>query len=622
DKEVARILNKDFVTIKVDREERPDIDAVYMSVCQAMTGSGGWPLTIFMTPEQKPFFAATYIPKTARYGSMGLMELLEEVARQWREDREKLIESGEKISDYIRKQAGGQGDAAELSIDLLHKAADMYLKSFDRIYGGFGSAPKFPAAHNLLFLLRYHLLENDSRALAMAEKTLEQMFRGGILDHIGGGFSRYSTDNRWLVPHFEKMLYDNALLIMAYLEAFKITGRELYKGVAQRTIAYVLRELSGEDGGFFCGQDADSDGIEGKYYVFTTDELREVFGQEDAQAFCDWFGISEEGNFEGKSIPNLLENRDYENDNPQMRDICGKLYKYRLERTNLHLDDKVLTSWNGLIIKALARAYAVLNDINYLNSAENGAKFISENLTDRNGRLRVRWREHDAANDGQLDDYAFYALALIELYKTTFNVEYLEKAVHFAQVMLESFYDEEKGGFYLNSAESEQLIFRPKEVYDGAMPSGNSAAGMLLIELAALTGDTKLREYADRQLSFLAAEAEGYPTGYSFALLTMTKALYPSAELVCVSAQTEVPCALKSLLDELPFVNISVLFKTKQNEQQLSACASFTGQYPIPEKGVLYYLCRNGTCEAPTEDINAVREKLKQWINSTCVPEN
>ncbi len=611
DSEAAEALNGDFVSIKVDREERPDIDAVYMSVCQAMTGSGGWPLTIIMTPDQKPFFAATYLPKHTRYGGLGLVELLTEVANQWRHDKKKLLSSGDEISGYISRQAERTSKSDEPTVELLRSAANVFRSSFDKSFGGFGNAPKFPSAHNLLFLLRYSSLEHDSSARSMAEKTLEQMYRGGIFDHIGGGFSRYSTDGRWLVPHFEKMLYDNAMLTMAYIEAYRLSGRGLFKTAAEKTINYVLNELSGQGGGFCCGQDADSDGVEGKYYVFTPAEIKKVLGEDDGNVFCRWFGITQAGNFEGKSILNLLDNKDFENENPHITELCEKLYKYRLERTRLHLDDKILTSWNGLIITALAKASQILDNQSYLQSAETAAKFIADNLTDKNGRLHVRWRDGEAAHAGQLDDYAFYCLALLELYRATFNAEYLEKAVFFAGQMISGFFDETNNGFYLNAEDSEQLIFRPKEVYDGAIPSGNSAAAAVLLDLAALTGETKWREYADRQLSFLAAHAKEYPVGFSFSLLAMTKALYPSAKLICVSAESEIPLPLKSFLNDMPLSNISVLFKTKQNERQLAAAAPFTAQYPIPDKGAVYYLCKNGACEKPTEDLEEIKVALK-----------
>ncbi|MDD4699276.1 MAG: thioredoxin domain-containing protein [Oscillospiraceae bacterium] len=610
DEEVAVALNNNFIAIKVDREERPDIDAVYMSVCQSLTRGGGWPLTILMTAEQKPFYAGTYLPKTTRYGNIGILGLLSQISKQWNTNRKKLLQIGNEISSFISKQAEKEAVGAEPTINLIQQASDIYERNFDGESGGFGGAPKFPAAHNLLFLIRYSQLGKHPNALSMVEKTLQQMFRGGLFDHIGGGFSRYSTDNRWLIPHFEKMLYDNALLILAYLEAYKITKCELYKTVAERSIKYVLAELGGENGGFCCGQDADSEGVEGKYYALTPLEVKRVLGETDGSYFCDWFGITEAGNFEGKSIPNLLKNNDFNKSNQQIIDLCEKLYEYRLNRTELHLDDKILSSWNGLMIMALAKASRVLNDKKYLEFAEDTAQFILKNMCDKSGRLCVRWRDGEAANAGQLDDYAFYCLALLEIYHASLKVDYLKQAAAFANKMIEWFFDEKSGGFYLYATDSEQLISRPKEVYDGAMPSGNSAAAMVLVDLAALTGETSWQDYANKQLNFLAANIIDYPVGYSYALLAMTKVLYPSAELVCVSAESELPLALEHFLNEMPYQNINIILKTKQNEEQLCNIAPFTAEYPIPTAGTVYYLCRNGACEPPTDNIESVINKL------------
>ena len=402
DAEIADQLNRDFVCIKVDREERPDIDAVYMAVCQAVTGAGGWPLTIIMTPEQKPFFAGTYFPKQHRYGQPGLKELLKRVADLWKRAREKLLNAGDQIVAAINQGQPSGGN--EPNRALLHEAYGLFHRQFDSKWGGFGSAPKFPAPHNLLFLMRYSLLEAAPDALEMAQTTLDAMACGGLQDHIGGGFSRYSTDEKWLVPHFEKMLYDNALLIMAYLKAFQLTKLERYADTARRTADYILRELTDEQGGFYCGQDADSDSVEGKYYVFTPEESEAVLGKEDGQAFNRLYGITAAGNFEGKSIPNRIGQTE---DGWQAKDErLLKLYQYRLNRAKLHKDDKVLLSWNAWTILALSQAGRILGDDRYLNAARRAQQFIENNMMDQNGRLYLRWRDGEAAHIGQLEDYA------------------------------------------------------------------------------------------------------------------------------------------------------------------------------------------------------------------------
>jgi len=447
----------------------------------------------------------------------------------------------------------------------------------------------------------------------MVEKTLEQMYRGGIFDHIGGGFSRYSTDEKWLVPHFEKMLYDNALLSYTYLEAYEMTNRMLYGTVAEKTLCYVLDELADPTGGFYCGQDADSDGVEGKYYVFTQDEVKNVLGQTDGETFCRWFGISEKGNFEGKNIINLLKNNHVDQSNPRIEELCQKLYDYRLGRTKLHKDDKILTSWNGLMIAALAKAYCVLNNLRYLQAAQRAQQFIKDKLTDENKRLLIRWRDGNAAGLGQLDDYAFYAWSLLELYQATFEVRYLKEVSFIAEQMIALFFDEKIGGFYLYATDSEQLISRPKEIYDGAIPSGNAVAAMVLERLSKLTGETKWQVRSDKQLQFLAGNIADYPVGHSFSLLAIMEALYPSKELICTTADTDAQNTLHEIRNEMFRPNMTVLVKTQSNDKSLAEIAPFTANYKVPTKGTTYYLCQNGTCSAPIFE----SEKLKEMLETS-----
>ena len=355
DPAVAEVLNRDFIAVKVDREERPDVDAAYMAACVAMNGSGGWPLTVLLTPEQKPFWAGTYLPKGQ------LLALLDRAAALWREDRAGLAAAGEELAAYLRKEEAPR--AGEPSKALLERAAKLLAENFDPRWGGFGPAPKFPMPHNLLFLLGYGEKTGRAEDTGMAERTLEAMYRGGLFDHVGGGFARYSTDGKWLVPHFEKMLYDNALLALAYAEAHARTGRALYARVARRTLDYVLRELRGPEGGFCCGQDADSEGVEGKFYVFASGELDAVLGRADGGAFRRWYGVTEAGNFEGKNVLNLLGNPDWEREPEGMEALREKVGAYRLGRAALHRDDKVLTAWNGLMLAALSRAGRALDSI-------------------------------------------------------------------------------------------------------------------------------------------------------------------------------------------------------------------------------------------------------------------
>ncbi len=563
DAEVAEILNNNFVCIKVDREERPDVDAVYMRACQAMTGSGGWPMTVFLTPDRKPFFAGTYFPKKSRFGQFGLTELLQRVSELWKNSRESLLKSGEQITAAI----GGQSTKnSEPSDTLLQRAVNILLRSFDTLWGGFGTAPKFPTPHNLLFLLRRG--ENEA-----VEETLTAMARGGIFDQIGGGFSRYSTDNKWLKPHFEKMLYDNALLIIAYSEAGEKLRSAFFTDIAKRTADYVLRELMSAEGGCFCGQDADSEGVEGKYYTFAPEEIKSVLGESEGEEFCRAYGISER-----ESIPNRIESKA----SPWEKERLQKLYDYRKNRTSLHTDDKILLSWNAWTIIAFVKC-------GYLEKAERIQRFIESSMTDNDNRLYIRWRDGEAANDGQLDDYAVYALALLTLYRATYKVEYLENAIFRAEQLLD-FFEDENGGFFLTAHDAEQLISRPKESYDGAIPSGNSVAAMVLETLAQLTGEIKWRRAADRQLRFMAGQAEEYPAGFCFAMLAISKALSPSRELIVCGA--ELPAELKKINTD----DFNVLYKSNENAERLARCAPFTEEYPVSARGTSWYLCENGAC--------------------------
>lgn len=522
DEEIARRLNKSFVSIKVDKEERPDIDSVYMSVCQALTGSGGWPTTIFMTPEQKPFFAGTYFPRNARHGMIGFEELLLTIEEKWKNDKESLLQSADEIlsflkrhsSEPVRRKAGGDIE------QLLKRAAQIYKSTFDRKNGGFGSAPKFPSAHNLLFMMKYYEEAKDEQLLDMVEKTLIQMYRGGIFDHIGGGFSRYSTDERFLAPHFEKMLYDNALLIMAYCKAYELTKNKLYKEVALRTVDYVLREMTSSDGGFYSAQDADSEGVEGKYYLFSKQEVIQVLGKEKGAKFCDFYDVSDEGNFEGKNIVNLLKNESFLDD---YVDEKKKLYEYRKKRYALHLDDKILTSWNGLMIGAMCQMYKMTEDETYLDSAAKAWDFIQNNLRE-NDTIFVSWRDGKRSGKGFLDDYANIIFGLLSLYEAVQEEEYLTKAQIFTERVIAQFYDNTEGGFFLNGQENESLIIQPKEIYDGAMPSGNSMMAYNLVQLAFCTEKELYIEYAKKQLRFMKGHAVAYPTGYAMFLLALLEA--------------------------------------------------------------------------------------------------
>ena len=598
DPEVAALLNQRFVAVKVDREERPDIDAVYMQVCQAMTGTGGWPMTILMTWDQKPFYAGTYLPKMPKFGKPGLMDLLVGVGDLWNERRDELLSAADEVAAFAAQDRSRWG--TEPKKELFRSAVRLFRQSFDPGNGGFSAAPKFPLPHNLLFLLRYSEIERDAAARRMAETTLVQMSRGGICDQVGGGFSRYSTDALWRVPHFEKMLYDNALISYAYLEAFSVTKNPWFRTVAERTLSYVLRELRGGSGGFFAGQDADSEGVEGRYYVFSRQEVLDVLGEEDGVLFCEWFGVAENGYFSGMSVPNLLGQERFASPNPGIAELCERMYAYRKERSVLLTDDKVLTSWNALMIAACAKAFRVLGDERYLTAARECRRFVDEFLTDDRGRLFVRFRDGEARGEGQLADYALYSWALLELYAAEFDPSCLSEACRLADLMMQLFHDPVRGGFFLYASDAERLIGRPKEVYDGAIPSGNSAAALVLVRIARLTGDPERQRCAEEQLEFVAGNAEVYPAGYCFGLLALMEMLYPAGEVVCCAAEDTVP---PGFLDLMERSGASAVVKCPGTADELLRAVPSTGVYPVPETGAVFYFCRDGRCSAPVSSL-------------------
>lgn len=578
DKKTAEILNQYFVSIKIDREERPDIDSVYMSVCQAFTGSGGWPMSIFMTWDKKPFFAGTYFPPKSHYGMPGFPDLLDVIVSQWNNNRRKLLQSAEQIITHLKSAESGDKNIDDE--ELIKRAMQIFSESFDEINGGFSSAPKFPTPHNLLFLMLYAKHKQDSDALKMAEKTLLQMRKGGIFDHIGYGFSRYSTDKYFLAPHFEKMLYDNALLIIAYSAAYYLTNNEIYLDTAEKTTEYILREMTSADGGFYSAQDADSEGVEGKYYTFTLDEIINVLGEEKGKRFAESFDITSNGNFEGVNILNLLKSNDLESD---FSEEIHKLYDYRKKRTNLHLDDKILLSWNSLMIAALSMFYRVSRNEKYLNAVVNAQKFIEENMCD-GVQLFTSWRDGKHSEKSFLDDYAFYIASLIELYNSTLDKVYLEKAERFCDEAVRQFEDCQRDGFYLCEASYTEIFMNPKETYDGAIPSGNSVMAYNFVRMFQLTENEKYMKLTEKQFEFLSVQAQDYPAGHSVFLLS--KLLYenpPEHIVIAVKHKSD----FQEIQKELPFLaNVSVVLDSVD--------------YPLKNDKVTYYVCKNHTCSPPT----------------------
>lgn len=578
DDKTAEILNKHFISIKVDREERPDIDSVYMAVCQAFTGSGGWPMSIFMTWDKKPFFAGTYFPVHSRYGMPGFTDLLHAIANQWNGNRAELLKSSEEIIRHLKNTEAAPRMAN--GGNLAEKATQIFARTFDHAHGGFGSAPKFPTPHNLLFLMLYAKQNGDSAPLQMAEKTLLQMRKGGIFDQIGFGFSRYSTDAYFLAPHFEKMLYDNALLMMAYAAVYKMTNNELYLDTAEKTAEYILREMTSKDGGFYSAQDADSEGVEGKYYTFTRNEIMDVLGEERGVEFAQVFDITADGNFEGVNIPNLLKSGEIGAD---FGEEIKKLYSYRKNRAKLHLDDKILISWNSMMVAALSMLYRASRKPQYLTAAQKAQAFMEQSLC-KGLTLYTSFRDGKCSGHGFLDDYAFYISALIELYNSTLDNAYLEKAEQFCDETVKRFSDCENGGFYLCEADHTELFMNPKETYDGAIPSGNTVMAYNFVRLYQLTEQEKYQELLEKQMAYLSGQAQGYPAGHSMFLIATLLHENPPAHITVVPKD----CSdLDKIQDQLPFLaNVSVVSESEA--------------YPLLNGQTTYYICKNHACLPPT----------------------
>jgi uncharacterized protein YyaL (SSP411 family) len=622
DDEVAAILNEHYVSIKVDREERPDVDHLYMTVCQAMSGQGGWPLTIIMTPDKKPFFSGTYFPKKRKFGRYGLMDILPQIAEKWKEDPARVVETANRIVEEVGKRmlVNLKGKVSEETLD---QAYAHYAQIFDPAYGGFGGAPKFPTSHNLSFLLRYYRRTGDEKALQMVEKTLESMHRGGMYDHVGFGFSRYSVEEKWLIPHFEKMLYDNALLAWTYLEAYQVTNKKSYAAVAEQIFTYVLRDMTHPGGGFYSAEDADSEGHEGKFYVWKPNEIIEVLGIEDGELYCELYDITQEGNFEGGSIPNLIQHdleqfakrkgTDVEGLKERMESCRKRLFDYRERRIHPGKDDKILTAWNGLMIMAMAKGYKVLGREEYLQAAEQAVKFIKTNLRRDDGRLLARYRDGEAAFPAYVDDYAFLIWGLIELYEASFDLEYFQFAIELNNQMIDLFWDQENGGLYFYGSDSEQLFTRNKEIYDGAVPSGNSVAALNFLRLAKLTYDAKLSQIAERQIDAFAGAVEHYPTGHSMFLIALDYAYSPSSEIVIAGDKdAETSRRMIAAVREKFRPHTLVVFVPigEEGERIRKLVPLVQDKHAIGGKTTAY-VCENFSCQSPTTDVGEFQEMLE-----------
>ena len=602
DTAVASLLNEHFVCIKVDREERPDIDHLYMQACTAMTGQGGWPLSIFLTPDRLPFFAGTYFPKHDTHGMPGLMTVLGRIVSLWSTDRDKLTDAGKNALRYLGEAAAPRSGGEET--DYGDEAYAQFKLSFDAAYGGFGSAPKFPSPYNLLFLMRHAIAREEPHALQMIKKTLTAMGRGGIYDFVAGGFCRYATDRQWLVPHFEKMLYTNALLAIAYAEGAAYLDPD-YAWTAERTLEYCIRDMRGEHGGFFTAQDADSEGVEGKHYIWTPAEVKAVLGEADGQRFCTLFNITEKGNFEGKSIPHHIDRDINQQDWDFAHQCFPLLLAERSKRVQPLTDDKVLTSGNGLMIAALSVCGRLLHTPAYIERAGEAARFILDNLT-AEGRLLSRWREGHAAHPATSDDYAYLIWGLIELYQTAHDPQWLAEAVTWTESMLGLFWDDAKGGLFLSGRDVEDLPLRLKNIHDGAVPSGNAIAASNLIRLSRLTSNTGYEEKAQAILEAFAGEMAAYPMGCAGLIAAQTALRHGVTEVTVVNGE-----GLKPMLDAVrqynPYMVVSVVGQGYEQMETLAPDAA--GNTPVEGRATAY-VCTRAGCQPPVTDPEALTGML------------
>lgn len=619
DFEVANILNEYFISIKVDREERPDVDSIYMTTCQMMTGRGGWPLSIFLTPDKKPFFAGTYFPKDNRYGRMGFKELLLKIADVWKNNSQEIIQSANEITSSL-KNIYDKSSVSKIDTSILHKAFKSFEKNFDNQFGGFGTAPKFPSPHNLTFLLRYSFLFESDVAQQMAIKTLQAMRNGGIYDHIGFGFHRYSTDQKWLVPHFEKMLYDQASLIIAYSELYQVTKNDLYKKTVYQIIEYLTHKMQNDLGGFYSAEDADSEGVEGKFYVWSYDEIKGLLSNQQFLIAEKFFSILKGGNYfdeishrnTGKNIlhvreaienissyfgltPSVIEN--------QIEIIRPILFEAREKRIHPFKDDKVLTDWNGLMIAALSIAGRILNDEKIISMAKTTSNFILSTMLNEKKELLHRYRNGSKSIPATLDDYSFLIWGLIELYQSTFDFDLVNKINSLTEKTIELFYDQDSGGFYFSQANAKDLIIRTKDNYDGAIPSGNSVMIYNLIKLNSILFENKFGNVIEKSLQYFSNQLINSPSSSTFLLSSFMNYNYSNELVIIFKDYSELNDAKKNLSNYyLPFLTINA-FQSDQIPETFSS-------YKLINDKITFYYCVNFNCNLPTNDF----EKLIEMI--------
>ena len=602
---IAKLMNDNFINIKVDREERPDLDQVYMSAVQIMTGSGGWPLTVFLLPSGEPFYGGTYFPPDDRYGRPGFPRLLANIADAYRGRRKEVQDNAKMLRQHLNQRMQSGKGSGSIGVEVLDQAARSLSSRFDPREGGFGGAPKFPPSMSIDFLLRYHHRTRDSQALEMATFTLNKMAYGGMYDQAGGGFHRYSTDDRWLVPHFEKMLYDNALLARAYLDGYRLTGNRLYGRITEEILDFIVREMRDPGGGFYSTQDADSEGVEGKFYVWDRDEFMEVVG-EDGELLARYFNVTDYGNWEHHNILNVprppelfckLEKISEEDLESKVAAAVPKLYAAREKRVHPGRDEKILTDWNGLALRAFADAAAFLGRDDYRKVAESNAAFIFEKLWD--GRhLLHSFKDGRARFNAYLDDYANVADGLLALYQLTFDEQWLRRSESLAQIIIDQFADDQQGGFYFTARDHEELIARTKDFFDNATPSGNSVAADVLLRLAALLGREDFRRHAEQTYSAVENHLAEYASGFGRMLAAVDFAIGPSTEIALVGGTGEFLSAYRKRY--LPRTVIAA---------GVSEIALMQGRTAIDGKPTAY-VCENLACKQPVTDVGEFEQML------------
>ncbi len=619
---IAKSLNEKFICIKVDREERPDLDQIYMNAVQMLTGRGGWPMSVFLTPDLKPFYAGTYWPPHAQRGMPGFDQVIASVSKAWEDNHDQVVAMSDKLTDDLAKM-DRSGTAGEITEELIVSAVSYFRRTFDRTYGGFGGAPKFPSPMALQLLLRFWHRKQDQAAIDMVRVTLDRMAAGGIYDHLGGGFARYSVDARWLVPHFEKMLYDNAQLAAIYLESYQATGKEEDAQVVRETLDYILRDMTDDAGGFYSSEDADSEGVEGKFYVWKLEELREVLGEERAKTFARVYDVTETGNFEHANILNLPKTLPQqaqvlgialEELKEQLADSRAKLFAVREKRIHPHKDDKVIVAWNGLMIDAMARAGVVLDEPRYVEAAAKAADFLLAALRKEDGRLLHTWRFGQAKLDAYLDDYACLANGLVSLYESTFEGRYLDEAVALMEVVLEKFSDHQGNGFYYTADDHETLIVRNKDFTDNAVPSGNAMAAMVLMRLGKMTGRQNYLDAATNAMRATADLMRRAPAATGQMLVAVDLQLGPTYEMVFAGDLSDE--ASQAALADLRqrFLPNKVLVFSAANANPSKALADLLqGKAMLGEASTLY-VCEGFTCQAPAQGEKEIAHALDELM--------